>query len=816
MLRTFLLLLLVTVFSNALSAQQKVTFTGKIRSAVGPAIPFASVFLKGTNSSTMANLDGSFRMHLKPGFYTFIVRYVGYRQMEESIELKGDLQRDFVLEPEVYRLRAVKISDEQANPANKIVRAVMAKRKELRAAPSYECDVYTKGVQKLIRTPKKIFGEDVKKALNLDSNKRGILYLSETRSKLYFQYPDIKEVMHASKVAGDNQGFSFNRAIDLQVNFYKNTLHWEALGSQYFVSPVASNAFHFYKYKLADSYNEKGMVINKIQVIPKRKYSPTFSGYIYVIEGEDKLYGVDLMLTEHSRINFVDTLHISQHYTKVGEKYWLPADIIISFKGKVLGFDFAGYFTALYSDYVPNPSFDSVRFNDEVLRIGKEVNQYNSDWWEQNRPVPLTDDEQKNYDSQEPSTLPREFSDEYNQMHQKPSNKFRLVKFLTVGQRFENPADNSFWYIYPLHKMLFYNTIEGWGLSLKARYLKDFGKRRLFEAQPNIRYGLASNIVNANAEFRLTLDTLKHTAFTIRGGSDFLDLNNKGTINLFYNTLTTLFQGRNYLKLYRSKFMSFAAQSELYEGLKISGGVEFARRYPLQNASNKGLFDKAHNNITSNNPINPGSESDPFPVNNSFSIETKLSYTFGQKYINRPDGKIYEPAHLPTLILNYRKAFPGVFDSAVDYDFISADLYQDKIRAGLWGFSAFYLSAGKFINSKALFFCDYHHFTGSQTAVYNPLFPNFHFLDFYSFATDDKYFEAHYEHNFSGKLVRSLPLLRKLKLEEIAGGAYLAQPNKSYREVYVGLQRLMFRVDFGMSWSPERPLYKAFRIFYGF
>ncbi len=764
----------------------------------------------------MANLDGSYRMLLPAGKYTFIIRYVGYRQVEEDLELNGNIAKDFSMEAETYQLDAVKVSAANANPANAVIRSIISRGKELRSSPSFVCDVYTKGVQKLIHIPKKIFGQDVKKALNLDSNKRGILYLSETKSKLYFQYPDIKEVMVASKVAGDNQGFSFNRAIDLQINFYKNTLHWEALGNQYFVSPLASNAFHFYRYKLVGTSKERGLTIKKIQVIPKRRYSPTFSGYIYVVDGEDMLYSVDLTLTKHSRINFVDTLHISQHYTKVADKYWLPADNIIRFKGEVLGFDFGGYFTALYSDYVPNPDFKGIRFNDEILKIGKEVNKYNDRWWEDNRPVPLSPDEESNYSTEETNALPKEFTDEYNLMYQKPSNKFRLVKFLTVGQRFENPENRSFWYIYPLHKMLFYNTIEGLGISLKARYVKDFGKRRLFEVQPNVRYGLSSDIINTNVEVRLTLDTLKHTAFTFRGGSDFLDLNNKGTINLFYNTITTLFQGKNYLKLYRSKFASFAAQSELAEGLKISGGVELARRYPLRNNTNKALFEQAQNNITSNNPIDPNSDRDLFPVNNSFSIETKLSYTFGQRYINRPDGKIYEPAHLPTLMINYRKAFPRIFNSAVDYDFLSADLYQDKIRAGLWGFSAFYISAGKFLNRKSLFFSDYRHFTGSQTAVYNPLFPNFHFLDFYSFATDDKYVEAHYEHNFSGKLIRSVPLLRSLKLEEIIGGAYLGQPNKNYKEVYVGLQRLMFRVDFGMSWTPGRTPHRAFRIFYGF
>ena len=134
----------------------------------------------------------------------------------------------------------------------------------------------------------------------------------------------------------------------------------------------------------------------------------------------------------------------------------------------------------------------------------------------------------------------------------------------------------------------------------------------------------------------------------------------------------------------------------------------------------------------------------------------------------------------------------------------------------MFGYSSYYFSAGKFLNTKSLFYPDVKHFTGNQTAIYNPLFPNFHFLDYYAYATNDKYFEAHYEHNFLGYFLRKIPLIRKLKLEEIVGGAYLVQPMNNYREVYIGLQRLIVRADFGWSWTQNGTRYKAFRLFYGF
>ncbi len=809
-------LLFVFLFSFSVTyAQEKVILSGKIVNDKGNPVSFASIFIKDTNISTMANESGNYRLSLNPGAYTIIFRFVGFKRIEKEIELTKSTQLNVTLEEDIYQLNEVKITAGKGDPANQMIRNVIARRKFLRSTPSYECDVYTKGVQKLLNAPKRILGENVAKTLSLDSNRQGILYQSETKSKLFFRYPDKKEEMLASRIAGDNQGFSFNRALDLQVNFYDNTLHWAPLGNQSFVSPVGDNAFGYYNFKLLGSSQESGKTIQKIRVTPKSRYAPAFSGYIYLIEGDWRLYSVDLMLTEHARINFVDTLHISQHFSEVGDLYWLPSDITITFRGKVLGFDFAGYFTALYSNYITNPAFPDGFFKEEILKISSDANKYNEAWWDNNRPIPLTLEEENNYQNKDAS-LGRKQTKSYRDSLQKERNRFRPLRYIIVGQRIENVSDNSFWYIYPLHNMIFYNTVEGWGVRLRARYVKQFGLKRSLEAEPNIRYGFASKIMNANAEFTYRIDTLHHSSYTIRGGSDFLDLNNRGTINLFYNTLTTLFEGKNYLKLYRSKFLSFTAQRELTDGLMITGGAEIARRYPLQNSSSNPIFERSSKTITSNNPLVPGFDAEVFPVNNSLSVETKISYTFGQQYTTRPDGKIYEPARYPTLMFDYRKGIPRVLNSAVDYDFISADLYQDKIRMGLWGYSSFYLSAGKFLNTTSLYFPDMHHFTGNQTAIYNPLFPNFHFLDYYAFATDDRFLEAHYEHNFSGRFIRSIPLLRKLKLEEIIGGAYLSQPRNNYQEAYIGFQRLMFRIDYGFSWTPGRDMYRAFRLFYGF
>lgn len=815
MIRPFLFFFFFNL-SFSLFGQQS-SIEGRIIDADGRPVPFASVFVKNHNISAIANENGLYKIVLQPERYTLVVGVLGYKPRQVIVLLQSSAILNIEIEQETYFLNEVIINSAKEDPAYEIIRKVITRRKLLRdEAADYVCDVYTKGVQKLISVPAKILGRKVSNLFALDSNGQAILYQSETRSKIYSVATKKKELMVASKVAGDNQGFSFNSALDLQVDFYNNLLHWDALGKSSFVSPVADDAIHFYEYKLLGESEREGKIVYKIQVNPDHLHSPGFRGNIFVLKDEWRLYSVDLYLTADARINFVDTLKITQNFSEISKGIWKQSDITFKFNGRVLGFDFAGYVNGLNSNYdlkVPATEYFS---RNEIMKVPADVNRKDNTYWTLNRPMPLTLNERVNYLTKDSIDAKRQ-SREYLDSIQRLRNKFRLIPFILVGQQAENIFRNSSWYIYPFHNIVFYNTVEGWGLNLRARYTKQYNFRRSLTFEPNVRYGFARKSLNMNALVTYQYDTLHHASISLKGGTDFLDLNNRGTLNLFYNTLTTLFDGHNYLKLYRSKFISIRTQREIIDGLQITAGAEIAVRYPVNNASNRLIFDNAAKVLTSNNPLIPDKDENLFPINNAFIIEGKVSYTFGQRYISRPDGKIYQTPRYPTIQFDYRKGIKNVFNSVVDYDFMSADISQDKIYMGLMGRSSFYVSAGMFSRKKSLYYSDIHHFTGNQTAIYNPIFPNFHFLDYYAYSTSGKYFEAHYEHNFAGLFIRKLPVIRNLKLEEVIGGAFLTLPNRTnYKEAYVGLQRLVFRFDYGYSWVPGQKPRPAFRLFYGF
>jgi len=134
---------------------------------------------------------------------------------------------------------------------------------------------------------------DDKISSNLDSTGSGIIYLSETVSKLMFEKPNsIKEKIIASKISGNDKGFSYNTARSTAYDFYDNTL----LFNINMISPIANNAFNYYKYKLEGTFfDENNQQIYKIKVTPKRENEPVFEGYMYIVDDSFALYGVDFL-----------------------------------------------------------------------------------------------------------------------------------------------------------------------------------------------------------------------------------------------------------------------------------------------------------------------------------------------------------------------------------------------------------------------------------------------------------------------------------------------------------------------------------------
>jgi hypothetical protein len=233
--------------------------------------------------------------------------------------------------------------------------------------------------------------------------------------------------------------------------------------------------------------------------------------------------------------------------------------------------------------------------------------------------------------------------------------------------------------------------------------------------------------------------------------------------------------------------------------------VEYADRLPLVNTSNYSFVKKGSRDYTSNDPLNYDSDVFHFKESQALTFDARLRIRIRQEYMMLPRGKRIIGSKYPELSLAYKKGFPDVLSSDVDYDWASATV-SDRIHFGLFGGIKWSLTYGKFLNNNSMQFMDWHHFNGNRTFISTFRLNDFNLLDYYTYSTNDEYAEAHGEYNFGGFILNKIPVLRKLKVSEIAGIHYFRTPfMKNYFETSFGIEKLGFLcADFVLSFANGR------------
>lgn len=792
-------------------------------------LPFTSIYIQGTTKGTSANTNGEYQLKLEKGHYTLVFKAVGYNQLIKQIDINADMNLPIIMDAEVYQLKDVVIKANSEDPAYEIIRNAIKKRKQhLTEVQAFSCDTYIKGVTKLRNAPKKFMGRNVQedlKNIGLDSGKRGILYLSESVSKFNFQQPGkINEEMISSKVSGNSNGFSFNQATDFLISFYKNTVDIKELSNVGFVSPIADNAMLFYRYKFIGTFREGNDWINKIQVISRRKYDQVFNGYIYIIDDSWRIHSTDLAITNNSIIEGIDTLHIKQQFIPVHQDKWMLASQRYDYTGGLLGFKFMGTYTGVFNNYNIEPNFPPRFFTNRVMKVNADANKKDSTYWAGVRPMLLTPDERRDYVKKDSIKLIRN-SDKYRDSIDRKENKFKPLKALFLGYNHQNTREKEHWGISGPLFNINYNTVEGWIYNPKITYRKTLKDSTSLVTQLIPRYGFENKKLTANANLTYRYDP-KHNAYAgIRGGTSYADFNtNYDAIPALFNTISTLFDKNNILKLYKKDFVNINSGRELSNGLYLSGSLEYANRTPLLNTSFRTIKNFSDKQFTANNPYPTYGNDYAFVANKALTLGLTLNITFAQSYIERPDFKIRQGSIYPKLQLDYRKGIKGLLNSDIDYDYAGARVYDTNKRLGMIGTFKYSVAAGKFLNRDKMYYMDFKHFAGSNIVVYTQFTDGFMLLSPYEFSTGKEFLEGHFEHNFGGLFLSKIPLFKQLKLQEVAGVNYLTSDViKNYTEVYIGVQRFGLRLNFvkafnydNVSASKENQSTTGFRISAGF
>ena len=783
---------------------------GTVTDDKGNPLAFVNIFEENTYNGTTTNDKGKFTLNIKGENPTIIFQYLGYKTVKKSITKNQFAENlTIALVEENITLKEVVINPKE-NPANEIIRnAIKNKKENSEKTARYKADFYSRGIIRLKNLPKTIMGQKLDFFDEiLDSTRSGIIYLSETVSKITFQKPDkMKEVIVASKVSGKDNGFSFNNAASVNFDCYENYLPFEIN----VVSPIADNAFNYYKYRFEGSFfSENRQQINKIKVIPRRETEPVMEGYIYIVDDSYAIYATDLSIKGNQMQSpAIDNLTLKQSYSYNSlNKIWVKNTQTIDFVAGMLGIKVNGRFTYVYSNFEFEKQFEKRTFTNEILSFQENANKKEDSFWNTIRPVPLTEEETTDYqkkDILQTKKKSKTYLDSIDAKH----NKFKVMDVLS-GYSYKNSFKKwSIDYDGPMLSTSF-NTVQGWRINAGLSYTKrDEDKRTYTKIGSKFDYGFSEEKIRATANYTHKFNNTNNSLLYFNGGSSVKQFNGSNPISNVVNTVSTLFFKNNFMKLYEKNFVSGFFGREIVNGFYMNASAEYSERKPLYNTTDYTVI-KSDDLYTSNNPLSPNDETTAaISKHNLVKTNVAMRFNFGQKYITRPDGKYNIPNDdYPSITLGYEKTFAAT-DKNYEYDFVAAKVNYD-VTLGNKGTLQTALKAGKFFNADNISFADYRHFNGNQTHIgQSDGYTNvFNLLPYYVASTNDSYFETHIEHNDKGFFMNKIPLLKYLQSQLVLGFHNLAIPDrKPYQEFSVGLDNLgfgkyrLFRVDYVCSYQ---------------
>lgn len=814
-----LLITLILFFLGVITNTDAQQIHGIIKDDKGELLPFSSILVKGTTQGVTANNHGQYQLTISPGNYIIVCQHIGYASQEKKVVIvnttgAASTELSFILIPQKLTLKEVVVKSGSEDPAYAIIRQAIKKRPYYnKQVTAFECEAYIKGLIRLRNLPKRVLGQKVpdtdRKDMGLDSAGSGIVFLSESVTKVSVQQPKkVKlEVISGRQSGGNGFGFNFPTFISL----YQNNVNIFAsrLNPRGFISPISDGALKYYKYKYLGSFFEDGKEINAIKVIPRRNYEPLFSGIINITDGDWRIHSCDLLLTKTSQLEFLDTLQLTQIHVPVNKEVWRVKNQLVHFNFKQFGVDAVGNFVNVYSGYTINPTFSPNFFDRIIIKYDTAVNKKTTAYWDSIRPVPLEPEEAKDYKIKDSLYLYRKDSANSRKSidslkkHQPPIKAKNI--FLSGIDRIHYSKTNQFsWHIEPVVRSLQYTSVEGVVADVSGNYQKYLDKWKTnLTLSPNIRYGFNNQRFYAWTDINFktrdwSMDKkLKRQTWNIAGGKRVSQFNKESNLSPFNNTIGTLISGNNYMKIYENYFAEVNFSKQYESGLRFTVNGLFEDRRPLDNTTDYVLRKKNAGNFTPNYPFEVLTSN--FTPHKAFIVDASLSFKPGQRYIQFPFNKVAIGSKYPTFTLNYSKGFQDIFGSNVNFDKWNFTVTQD-VNFKLAGSIKYKAMVGGFLNDKSVFIQDYQHFNGNKSRLAKEYMNTFQLQSYYANSTTASFYSTvFFEHHLNGLLTNKIPLFKKLNWHLLDGTNFLYINSRTpYAEVFLGMENVfkIFRVDF--------------------
>ena len=341
LLTFFTLILPVYVFAGGIR--------GQIKGDDGNPLAFATIYVKQTGTGSATDTNGKFEISLAPGKYDVYFQFLGFETVSKSIEVMDAWQEiNLTLKSQVVQLQSVTIRASKEDPAYSVMRRAIAKAKyHTQQVDSFSAKVYIKGKGKLTDYP-----WVAKKMLEKEGITKDRLFIQESVSEIQYKRPNkFKERVIAIYTQGKNNNTSPNEYIF-------GSLYEPEIAEN--ISPLSPKAFSYYKFEYLGSFQDQGMEINKIKVIPRSKGDNVFDGIINIVEDYWSIHSAELNATKmgvkfkgtsiYNPIDDQKNLGQARPDDPVG-RAWMPVTQKFFVSGSVFGFEFQGQYLATVKDY---------------------------------------------------------------------------------------------------------------------------------------------------------------------------------------------------------------------------------------------------------------------------------------------------------------------------------------------------------------------------------------------------------------------------------------------------------------------------------
>ncbi|MCL1973791.1 MAG: DUF5686 and carboxypeptidase regulatory-like domain-containing protein [Bacteroidetes bacterium] len=836
--------------------------TGRVVDRMQQPVAYATVYVLELQQGVVANTSGIFDLAVPEGNYSLVVACMGYQTAKlnwSSAPKMEDVLQTIILEEAQYQIPPIYVTPKKEDPAVTIMRKAIGMASYYRnLVESYTAEVYLKSNMQVTKLKGMVY-------LAMNKEQRAIIKdlagIQESVSEIKFTAPDryeqtIKSQKTAANVNIKKLGINEN---DMQMglanlNIYSNRPNM----------PLAPNAFQNYVFKYLGDSEIDGQWVAKIEVTPRRKANDLFTGFLFIVREKWCVQALDLTLSQQ----YIKA-SAQQTYRFVSDEVLLPVSYSIKGTFDGLGLGANGHFSGSikYIDVIQNHRI--ARFSNTEHEAAQQVKELLS----QPELKPKDMRELRKIQEEVVATV-RE--DERRERGEKPSlevmNNYRIIK-----DSLQVPKDSAYWALMrpaPLER----RELELFILSdsIKAAPYTPEGKRQKrkemvmgilgsgYTFNPDSLWSISySGMVNPfEASFnsvngfvygqalRLRKETPNNGYIQLRGRAswafsrqalmwnvlaeqrywaarrgywglelfsqtrDFADNQGVGLVNDW----STLFFRINPARFYGGRGVRFNHSIDLANGLSWSFGIKWEDRRPLENHSDYSFFYKDCRSLSPNIPDNnPYVQENPaiLDPHRAAVIRMGILYTPKRYYRMMEGRKIMLSSDYPTFSIEWIKGIPGLKGSQSDFDFVSASVAQSK-NFGYHHTLDYRVTAGTFLQSKQLYFADYHPIYSNQTGVSLSRDLNtFQLRSTYSVSNPEWFLQAHIRIQTPYLALKYIPIFTNPMIREGIQFSYLLQPNlRHYTELGYTMNFIMFNA--GVFAGFEQAKYRSwgFRLFF--